>query len=374
MDFWESPQGAAIYKHAVLREYAPTYASKVGKYSPNNRVEIIDGYAGPGQYANGDPGSPMVFLQMAQLLAKNRRIHCTFIEEDPTLFARLKANLAQAGIADGTATLLPGTMSQHLDAVLHLATGVPVFAFIDPFGLGLPFDELVGKLMGRDGGRSTTEVLVNFIRPAVFRLVGYLQPHTENITQLRSARSKVADVNRSLGGTWWQPLARSLQGDELLIAIREGYVQRLLAAAGSRWRVLQVSVADRKDFKPVYDLLFFSRHLQGPWFFNDALSHARSVFEMSTDPNSLMRLELFTPEGEWESEIATNLRRLVEQKGNVSVLDDMVEVYGSVLGVARSKHVKAAASRLVEQGFATGDVKKEPYLIKLIARPIAAVS
>ena len=371
MDFWEEPQGAAIYKHAALRQYSPILASKVGRYSPGNRIEIIDGYAGRGQYRNGDPGSPQVFVEAAQLL-NNRQVHCTFIEEDPTLFAELKATMAEMGIPDGTATPLQGTMSQHLDAVLRKAAGVPVFAFIDPFGLGLPFDELVGKLMGRDGGRSKTEVLVNFIHAAVYRQVGLLEPRTTNVAQLRAAKSKVAEIDRNLGGDWWRPLAKSLQSDDLLSAIREGYIRRVLDAAGPMWRDLSVPVADRPDHKPIYDLLFFTRHPQGQWFFNEALSHARSVFERSTDPNSLMKLALFTPDHEWEVEIANNLRRLLARRSRVSVVEHTIEVYGTKLGIARGKHVKAAAMWLVAQGHATGVVKTEPHLIKLEARNMAA--
>lgn len=87
MGFWDEAQGAAVFKHAVLKQYAPIFANKVGKFSDAHRVEIVDGYAGQGRYDNGDPGSPAVFLETAETLKDNRLVHCTFIEEHPLLEA-----------------------------------------------------------------------------------------------------------------------------------------------------------------------------------------------------------------------------------------------------------------------------------------------
>ena len=57
-NFWDHPQGAAVFKHAVLRAYAPTFASKTGHFYGEGHVGIVDGYAGPGAYDDGSPGSP----------------------------------------------------------------------------------------------------------------------------------------------------------------------------------------------------------------------------------------------------------------------------------------------------------------------------
>lgn len=55
--FHKSKQSAAVLKHALLDSYVTPFASKTGSRSEGNRVGLIDGYAGPGRYANGDEGS-----------------------------------------------------------------------------------------------------------------------------------------------------------------------------------------------------------------------------------------------------------------------------------------------------------------------------
>lgn len=141
---------------------------------------------------------------------------------------------------------------------------MPLFAFIDPYGLGLPFGELVGKLMSRShpgsGRRVPTEVLVSFIRSGIYRQVGLLDPQTRDPRQLSAARSKIEKLDRCLGGTWWQPLVRSVEGEDLVASIRQDYIERVLRGAGDGWMCLPVPVADDNRYKPIYDLLLFTQH------------------------------------------------------------------------------------------------------------------
>ena len=51
--FHEAKQAAAVLKHAVLDRYVTPFASKTGSTSKDGRVAFIDGYAGPGRYADG---------------------------------------------------------------------------------------------------------------------------------------------------------------------------------------------------------------------------------------------------------------------------------------------------------------------------------
>ncbi|MDQ6836859.1 MAG: three-Cys-motif partner protein TcmP [Actinomycetota bacterium] len=372
MGFWDEPQGAAVFKHAVLREYAPIFAGKVGSRSEANRVEIVDGYAGQGWYDNGDPGSPAVLLDTAETLGAIRNVHCTFIEGDPSTFSKLKARLAEMGVGEDRATLRHGSMSEHLDEVLERAAGVPLFAFVDPYGLGLPFDELVGKLMGRPpdsaGRRVPTEVLVNFTYSGIYRSVGYVTPNTSNPTQLKYAARRTEQLNSNLNGDWWQDVARTSTGDELVATIRQGYIQRVRHAAGPDWQCLEVPVSDTTTAKPIYDLLLFTQHPQGRWFFNDAVSLGRQVFATFC-ADGFMQAPLWEPQEDWVNDIERNLRRLLSTGSPVRVVERMLEVYGTTLGEARGKHVKKAAQRLVANGIAAGDVHKAPHQLVLQTAP-----
>ena len=50
-------------KHQILRKYLDAWLPILGTY--NNRMLYIDGFAGPGEYTGGEPGSPIIALEAA---------------------------------------------------------------------------------------------------------------------------------------------------------------------------------------------------------------------------------------------------------------------------------------------------------------------
>jgi three-Cys-motif partner protein len=373
--FWERPQGAATFKHAVLDRYAPVFASKVGRSSPNHQVVILDGYAGRGWDEDGSPGSPALMVRTAETLARIRNVQCWFVEEDRQNYEDLSAGLADILTSGPPPRALHGTMSEHLPAVLSASKGIPMFVFIDPFGLGLPFGQLTEDVMGRGRRRSginwsgpATEVLVNFVHAGIYRNAGMLSIDTENSAQLKAASVKVDDLDANLGGDWWQEIIQmATSTDEAVRLIRDGYVGRVLAGAGSGWRCFPVQVPDAPGGAVIYDLLFFTRHPHGFWFFNDAVSLARRVFQEHFDDARLnQQLSLWNPEDEWPSVIKDNLISLLKERRPVRVIDYCEAVYGPLLGIARGIHVKAAAKRLAEEGLNTGICTCDPDKLILV--------
>lgn len=373
--FWERPQGAATFKHAVLDRYTPVFASKVGRSSPNHQVVILDGYAGRGWYEDGSPGSPALMVRTAETLARIRNVQCWFVEEDRQNYEDLRAGLADILTSGPPPCALHGTMSEHLPAVLAASEGIPMFVFIDPFGLGLPFAQLTEDVMGRGRRRSgiswsgpATEVLVNFVHAGIYRNAGMLSIDTENPTQLKAAAVKVDDLDANLGGDWWQAIKQmATSTDEAVRRIRDGFVERVLARAGSGWRCFSVPVPDAPGGAVIYDLLFFTQHPQGFWFFNDAVSLARRVFrEHFDDARPYQQLPLWNPEDEWPSVIKGNLTSLLKDGRPVRVVEHCEAVYGSLLGIARGIHVKAAAKRLAEEGLNAGSCTCDPDKLILV--------
>jgi hypothetical protein len=107
---WEAPQAAAVLKHAVLRAYAPTFTSKTGRFYGDGHVAIVDGYAGPGAYDDGTPGSPNQILRMAEEITERRKVHAYFVEERKSYYDKLKA-LVDTSSAAGLAMPLHGKCS-----------------------------------------------------------------------------------------------------------------------------------------------------------------------------------------------------------------------------------------------------------------------
>jgi len=50
-------------KHQILRKYLDAWLPILGRH--NSRIVYIDGFAGPGEYSGGEPGSPIIALEAA---------------------------------------------------------------------------------------------------------------------------------------------------------------------------------------------------------------------------------------------------------------------------------------------------------------------
>lgn len=122
-----------------------------------------------------------------------------------------------------------GRVEEHLPAILdRMDSATPLFAFLDPFGLPIPFG-IVEDVMRR-GGRATqfgrrngaaTEVLLNFSIPGINRVGGQLTGDGTDERWLKARDTMVARMDDVLGGTWWQNIWR---------AGGSGRVERILKA------------------------------------------------------------------------------------------------------------------------------------------------
>jgi three-Cys-motif partner protein len=364
MGFFDTPQGAAVFKHGILGQYLPTWASKVGSTSTGKRVAFIDGYAGAGFYRDGTPASPAIALAAADRLAGlSRDVQCVFVEEDAST-SKLLATCVASSPAAARATVVRGRLADHLQAQLGHIGPVPLLTFIDPFGLPLPFSQMIDQLFRRTswrGGRRigpATEVLINFVHAGLYRTAGKLEIASLDPVQLANAESTVEDVNASLGGTWWQTIWRSMHSTEQKVErIRQGYIDRILEAAGPGWTCFAVSVSDHWEGKSIYELLLFTQHPHGMWCFNEAVSKGREQLKEFHAVADELVLEPFEPERQWQESIRTNLVRMLRQGRAVALARDIEEVYGTTLGYARGTHVRKAISQVVADGLTSTNPK-----------------
>jgi three-Cys-motif partner protein len=158
-------------KHQILRKYLDAWLPILGKY--NKRIVYIDGFAGPGQYTGGEPGSPIIALEAASThRAKlGGELVFWFIEERPDRVAHLKSRIATLLLPSNcTVRSEEGTFAEKLTALLDGldAEGgriAPTFALIDPFGFaGIPYT-LVKRLFQKN----RCEVLVTFMVDSITR-------------------------------------------------------------------------------------------------------------------------------------------------------------------------------------------------------------
>lgn len=323
-----------------------------GSTSKDGRVVVLDGYAGEGRYEDGSPGSPIYMSESAAKVAAPRRVELIFVEEDATRFQKLNEVLkAEAGGVSWTA--LAGSVEDHLDAILETAAGVPFFAFLDPCGLGLPFDDIVTKIYGRPHGNYSpgTEILVNFSAEAVRRIGGRLrEPATA-----RGREATLAHMDAVCGDDWWRQMYLNAgSAEEASKQIAQEYFARLIAATGAGGWVIEVRNAAHQQ--PKYSLVFLTRHPDGLILFGEAASLSQVEWRRAIiEPYSEFDSEIVIQTEEealargWINHIKANVTALLGTTPSFIPRKQYGVIFGDAIGLAREKHLRAALKQLLTE-------------------------
>ncbi len=360
-NFFKRPQAAARLKHELLQRYLRVFVQKVGSTSAGKRVAFLDGYAGPGFYEDQTPGSPALALDVANLVATTDDLLGFVVEANKGHYERLKA-LVEDRRPDWF--VLQGHVEEHLDDILSKAGKLPLFAFLDPFGLAVPLDTITTKLLARSGQwsagaspRAATEVLLNFSVSGLRRNAGHLDSTSTTAGYLAARETILERVDNTLGGEWWRAVWQSQSPGAREDSILDGYLQRLVATPGG-WQATAVPVSDRWQGPPAYYLIHLTQHPDGVWHFNEALSNAMEPYRLfCVEQAGQLDLEpLADREQVWVAHIAVNIEHLLTD-GAFTIGSRATDVYGDALGLAREKHIRSAVKSLHARGVTTCDGK-----------------
>jgi three-Cys-motif partner protein len=140
-------------KHDILRGYLNAWFPIMGHRPGGERVVYIDGFAGPGVYANGQPGSPILALRCLvdhqHFDRWKKTFTFVFVENDKDRFESLEAEIQRFWTARGGKPVNVRIMLRNAgftDVADEILVGLgkhrlaPTFAFIDPFGFRVPLD------------------------------------------------------------------------------------------------------------------------------------------------------------------------------------------------------------------------------------------
>lgn len=418
--FFEGSRAApAVLKHGLLKRYPPVFASAAGKRP--GRVVLLDGYAGRGTYDDGSPGSPLLLLDTAAKTSDFRTVECVFVELEEDHFDNLNQLVEERKNGAVLAQALHGDLSDHLDEVMKQAEGAALFAFLDPFGTALRFEQVTDRILARPES-SPTEVLLHVSVGAIRRIGGLLRKRGDDSTTWSDGESKtIARVDEFLGGDWWHVMAHdATEEDGVATKIAERviaeYCKRVGAATSHA--SFQVPVRRRPDLTPEYYLVLFARHRYAFWRFNDALSSANvewqeawrgkanadattkakkgaakraqkladsneakgilSIFDLPEaaddqpdlfQPTIAHEVEPFDESAEaerWVQIIEKNLTDLIRTGSPFKIIDNIAGVYSDALGLAREKHVRQAIKNLYASGLSPDDGKGNDFYKRLI--------
>ena len=181
-------------KHEILKKYLQRWFPILNKY--NKILNYIDGFCGPGRYKGGEPGSPLIALNVALNQKLSGNIMFLFVDERSDRIEHLKTELKNLSIPSHF-TVVAETgffyqkLSDELDDIDKRQAEIPpTFAFIDPFGFsGVPF-ELIKRLLHKP----RCEVLITFMVDSINRWINHPEQQiTKNIAELFGT-SKCFDI------------------------------------------------------------------------------------------------------------------------------------------------------------------------------------
>jgi three-Cys-motif partner protein len=160
-------------KHLVLRRYLEAWFPIMG--SGNERILFIDGFAGPGEYEDGEEGSPIIaiksFLEHRSRKMISAEVWFILIEKGEDRAAHLE------GLVDNLKPLLPSnckarvlnnsfdlTLTQVLDQLDAQAKKLaPCFVMVDPFGVSDTPMEVIKRILQNPKSEVYVSLMYEFI-------------------------------------------------------------------------------------------------------------------------------------------------------------------------------------------------------------------
>ncbi|HEX5272136.1 MAG TPA: three-Cys-motif partner protein TcmP [Gemmataceae bacterium] len=256
-----------LAKHAILRRYleawfpilsrqASLLARQSGK-AADREILFIDGFAGPGEYANGKEGSPVIALKAAldHSTSFPVPVRMIFVEKREDRYGHLQAilapHIARAAQSRNVRAVEPrhGDCDTELNAVLdefgkkNICFG-PALAFLDQFDYGAVSMQLIARIL-------------KFGQCEVFSYLDY-----KDMNRWISDPNKAPAFTRAFGGEDWQG-AKPLPERERRQFLLEAYKSALKdPARGGASYVVSFSMFD-KDSQPLYWLIFSTNNLRG---------------------------------------------------------------------------------------------------------------
>src|SRR4051812_19534318 len=102
-EFFEGKRPWSRIKDQILRSYITQYVAKV--VTKGQPLLLIDAFAGPGVFGEGEAGSPLIICHAAKKFAQGR-YKAIFVNKEPEYHQKLQGILEKGGwAADATAIL-----------------------------------------------------------------------------------------------------------------------------------------------------------------------------------------------------------------------------------------------------------------------------
>lgn len=271
-DFFDEKKDWSKVKDALLGNYFKPYVQKIlHTYRP---LIYVDCFAGKGKFADGNPGSPVIALDIineceAQTRVERSNIEATFI--DLNYAADLQKNLSgYSGV-----NIVSGKYEENIKRILKDKDNCNVFLYIDPYGIKALQCSLFDYFAKRNF--NSIELLINlnsfgFVREACHAMgASFDAPDVfEDLieydsTKLDATEKSIRELNEIAGGDYWQAIIvaykkKEIDGYEAESQFAEQYCMRLM----DNFRyVLNMPLRIKRGQRPKYRMIHATNHTDG---------------------------------------------------------------------------------------------------------------
>ena len=321
-------------KHEILKRYLQAWMVILsqGRFP---EILYIDGFSGPGEYVDGEVGSPIIALDTA--LSYNpplrAKVHFLFVDRDGERADHLRGLVERRSLPSNFSILIEGGVTFE-DAFQKRAPGfmrngrmMPTFAFIDPFGWkGVPF-----SLVSRVLAQKNSEIFVNFMYEEVNRFISH-PDQTGNFTTF-------------FGTDVWSRCASEVDPQRRNRCLHDLYLRQLLDSAKAKY-VRSFEMSNQRDVTD-YFLFYATNSLLGLKKMKEAMWKADESgefrFSDATNPNQLILFEK-------APNFAALQNSLVDAFSRKEVSIKQLEEFVVVKTAFRETHYKGILKSLEETG------------------------
>jgi three-Cys-motif partner protein len=253
-----------LAKHAILERYLqawfPILTQQTVRFPRKREILYIDGFAGPGEYAGGQPVSPIIALTavLNHTIPFPVPVHMLFVEQRQDRFEHLKkvlgphVNQAQKSPQIKAVEPVLGDCDTVLNKLLadHEARGTtfgPALAFFDQFGYSSVALELVARVL-------------RYGQCEVFTYLDY-----KDMNRWITDPTKAPAFNRACGSEDWHHCINLPEAKRraCLLERYKAALKRPAQEAGAEGKFVASFLMFDKNEQPLYWLVFCTNNLRG---------------------------------------------------------------------------------------------------------------
>jgi len=302
--FFDEKKHWSKRKDEILGCYLVPYLAKIGTQS--YPVFIVDAFAGPGVFGDGEQGSPSIICQIVQdFLSKGTGLEVSVlcIEAKEELHNKLTSSIKDYSFAEARC----GKFEDYIQFIEKKAETHSVFLYIDPWTVeGLNWNSMESIFQHLQVSHMSIEVLINFNAQSFGRrglaalkmLVPPANPEFEELEKVDAdilTPPSIENLNKVAGGEWWQEVLKTDKSfPEKVQLLARGMCNKLSLRFNE---VCQHAVkALPHHTVPKYYLIFASRHPDALLLMNDEMVKSQRVLADLAKPKTPHLFEMRSTE------------------------------------------------------------------------------